>query len=514
MGKLLKVSNYVFQRCVDLCSSAPKDTGVVMEDGMMRVPDPTTFGSIADSPTGPVPIRMTEATSSASTVLPNFNNLLSPTVTTTSSESTLPTPVASSGIATSSMSESPVTVRVSTPAVLKSWTTTQVKEEPVDPDDAEYGGKKMQQASMEALKNLKNVIGTRLEQNTATVHNPKIPSHLGFSPYQLANGNRPPGLPDKHSMFPRPILMRTISSPVFPPLPNRAVQSNIDFFTGLPRNMPPVIQLPVMNSAANNSILQTNSGIKLVPIGPPVKMPPGTPSPIPRVAAQPPRQQTLLTPLVTSMKNTVTTLAEPRPRVSIITSPPSSSLSFSSQTIESQSTPKTKTVHTVINTNTVCAPKNGQLLTLPSAVVKKITPNKPLQLKINNVQLNVPPSGFFMTPEGLKVFVPPSTFPTTDVDFCFSIGDDKNDSNSNSVSADKSKSDQTKDTDKASDSGDKSEKSSPEPKTVSVETQTSEKPDIRKLERYKKCCHIHKLYGGYDCMQKIFKLLNIRDLIR
>ena len=492
----------MFQRCVDLCNTVPKDTGVVMEDGMMRVPDPTTFGSIGDSPTGPVPIRMTEATSSSSSVLPNFNNLLSPTVTTASSETpvpvSVPIPVSKTGDSTSSLPESPVTVRVSTPAVLKSWTSTQIKEEPIDPDDAEYGGKKMQQASTEALKNLK----TRLEQNTATANSPKVSSHLRFSPFQLTSGNPPP-ISDKHSMFPRPIAMRTISSPMFHPMPNRAVQSNIDFFTGLPRNMPPVIQLPVMNPNANNSILQTNSGIKLVPIGPPVKMPPGVP--------MQPMPQSLLTPA------TVTTSAEPRPRVSIIASPPSSSLSFSSQTVESQSsTSKTKTVHTVINTSTVCAPKNGQLLTLPPAVVRKITPNKPLQLKINNVQLNVPPSGFFMTPDGLKVFVPPNTFPTSDVDFCFAIGDDKNgESNASSASADKSKTDQTKDANKESeDSSDKTEKSPSEQKTFSVETQTMEKPDIRKSKSYKKCCHIHKLYGGYDCMQKIFKLLNVRDLTR
>ena len=483
---------------------------------MMRVPDPTTFGSIVNSSPGPVPIRMTEATSSSS-ALPNFNNLLSPMATTASSESTLPIPVSTSGIIPSSMSESPVTVRVSTPAVLKSWTTTQVKQEPIDPDDSEYGGRKGQQASMEALGNLKSMISTRLEQNTAVGTNPTLSSHLSFSPNQHSNilnlsGNPTSIFPVKHSMFPRPIAMRSIPSPVFPLIPGRGVQSNIDPVTGLPTNMPPVIQLPVMNSTANNSILQTSSGIKLVPIGPPVKIRHGIGSPLPGVVVPPPRQQTLLTPIVTTAKSTVMTSAVPRPRVSVITSPPSSS---SSQTYESQSTPKSKTVHTVINTNTVCAPKNGQLLTLPPAVVKKITPNKPLQLKINNVQLNVPPSGFFMTPDGLKVFVPPSTFPTSDVDFCFSIGDDKtNDSNSNSASADTSKSEQTKDADKESDSSDKTDKSPPGSGKNSVETQTLEKPDIRELGSYKKCCHIHKLYGGYDCMQDIFKLLNVRDLIR
>ena len=511
--------SFIFQRCVDLCNTAPQDRSVVMEDGIMRVPDPTQFDTV-NKTSSPIPIKMTQVIITSSG-LPNFSNLLSSLSTTATSPQTVTT---MNGLVNQpTVASSPVTVRVTTPAALKDWSTTKIKQEPMEHEALENSDAvRKEQASVEALGSLKNVINTRLGQNSV-FSSPVLASQLGMrsispqQPYFNIASSSPslfnvntinPGQP----LMPKSLPSRTLTSPLYTGVAGNKVFPN-NAATAGKSNMPSIIHLPVMNSVANNSILQTNSGLKLVPIGPPVKInQPGHPASFSPFPVTPiPRPQTLLTAVVTSTKSTVTTSSISSQSNSITVSAASSKLVSTSAEVGKEPA-KAKTVQTVINTSAVCAPKNGQLLTLPPAVVKKITPNKPLQLKINNVQLNVPPSGFFMTSDGLKVFVPPNTFPTADVDFCFSVSDDKTIVTSSNSSGKTPNSNKSAESDKNSQK--EKAKESPEASKKTEQDKPAEKPDIRMSTRYGKCCHIHKLYGGYDCIQQIFKLLNVRDLIR
>ncbi|KAH3859476.1 hypothetical protein DPMN_102291 [Dreissena polymorpha] len=140
----------------------------------------------------------------------------------------------------------------------------------------------------------------------------------------------------------------------------------------------------------------------------------------------------------------------------------------------------------VVNAKHV-APMNGQLLTLPHAVVKRLNLNKALSLKINNKQIYVPPSAFFQSNGGLKVFLPLNTFPAAD--------DQKMDL---SVSNEKSTDD--------------SLANGPSEKLESVKRARAS--DIRKSKYYSKFCMIKALYGGYDVMTVIFRYLQLKDLLR
>ena len=59
------------------------------------------------------------------------------------------------------------------------------------------------------------------------------------------------------------------------------------------------------------------------------------------------------------------------------------------------------------------APISGQLLTLPSSVLSKVNAQQPLQLRVNNQKLVIPPNCFIPTPDGVKVFLPAGTLPPT-----------------------------------------------------------------------------------------------------
>ncbi|XP_076442649.1 uncharacterized protein LOC143281335 isoform X2 [Babylonia areolata] len=67
--------------------------------------------------------------------------------------------------------------------------------------------------------------------------------------------------------------------------------------------------------------------------------------------------------------------------------------------------------------HTVCLPVSGsgvpqpQMMTLPASLLGRLNLNQPLALKLNNAQVVVPPSCLISTKEGLKVLLPPSTFP-------------------------------------------------------------------------------------------------------
>ncbi|XP_053376690.1 uncharacterized protein LOC123526360 [Mercenaria mercenaria] len=172
----------------------------------------------------------------------------------------------------------------------------------------------------------------------------------------------------------------------------------------------------------------------------------------------------------------------------------------------------------VVNAKSV-TPMNGQLLTLPPPVVKKLTLNRPLALKINNRQITVPPSGFFQSTEGLKVFLPPNTFPTADENTVdVSVSNEKSNEEENATvpkSATEEKSAESQESAKTDLDTNKDQTSKIDEKSEVAEEVTSAKTvDIKKNRFYGKCCLIQRLYGGYDCMFHIFKHLELKDLVR
>ena len=58
-------------------------------------------------------------------------------------------------------------------------------------------------------------------------------------------------------------------------------------------------------------------------------------------------------------------------------------------------------------------PISGQLLTLPTSVLSKVNSQQPLSLKVNNQKLVIPPNCFISTPDGVKVFLPSGTLPSS-----------------------------------------------------------------------------------------------------
>ncbi|KAL5008970.1 hypothetical protein ScPMuIL_014551 [Solemya velum] len=148
--------------------------------------------------------------------------------------------------------------------------------------------------------------------------------------------------------------------------------------------------------------------------------------------------------------------------------------------------------------------KNGQLLTLPSAVTKRLNLQQPLALKINNMQIVVPPSCFLSTSEGLKVFLPPKTFPVqtgTTAQLSVTVSNNKPTDELGSV---------PNVITSVIGSPENNNKPSGEPKTTPKE----KKKLIFKSGINHSSCFIKQLYGGFDCMLQIFQYLNICDLTR
>ncbi|CAI9730641.1 serine-rich adhesin for platelets isoform X1 [Octopus vulgaris] len=152
-------------------------------------------------------------------------------------------------------------------------------------------------------------------------------------------------------------------------------------------------------------------------------------------------------------------------------------------------------------------PRSGQLLTLPLAVAKRLDSSLPLALRINNMQLFIPPSRCINTPEGLKVFLPPKTFSvpsgsTTTMNITFSSGTVSGDSTKDySVSL--------LEKNKASESNPAVDKS----KTLeSVKTISKVQKCRSKFNNY--LCPFKKLYSGYSSMLQIFHYLSAGDLAR
>lgn len=152
-------------------------------------------------------------------------------------------------------------------------------------------------------------------------------------------------------------------------------------------------------------------------------------------------------------------------------------------------------------------PRSGQLLTLPLAVAKRLDSSLPLALRINNMQLFIPPSRCINTPEGLKVFLPPKTFSvpsgsTTTMNITFSSGTVSGDSTKDySVSLSEKN--------KESESNQAVDKS----KTLeSVKTISKIQKCRTKFNNY--LCPFKILYSGYTSMLQIFHYLSAGDLVR
>ncbi|XP_060077099.1 uncharacterized protein LOC132556682 [Ylistrum balloti] len=155
--------------------------------------------------------------------------------------------------------------------------------------------------------------------------------------------------------------------------------------------------------------------------------------------------------------------------------------------------------------------KTGQILTLPSAVAKRLNLQQPLALKINNVQITVPPSSFLFTMEGLKLFLPPKTFPLQSGEtakLSVTVTNDKSNASQPEVSV-------KINTEQADGLG------SIKPLSGDFSTapaHSSANANHRKT-RWKNginpgMCYVKKLYGGFDCMFCIFQYLNMKDLLR
>lgn len=251
-----------------------------------------------------------------------------------------------------------------------------------------------------------------------------------------------------------------------------------------PYRPPPRLSYPTVNASMPVQVIGTPgpgnsmSNYRFVPVGPPVALPNVQLAPVRIPGLSVPG----LIPVSSSVPvwNTAATMGNSATVTAM--QPAQTDVATSSQASEPQSNPGGPVV---VNAKSVGAPMNGQLLTLPPAVAKRLSLNKSLALKINNKQINVLPSGFFQSSEGLKVFLPPNTFPNEAVNLAVS-------------DVVKSPEDNT---------GQK-------PDSQSDAVSSKSKSDIRHCKHYSKCCLIQKLYGGFDAMEHIFKYLPLTDLLR
>ncbi|XP_033733771.1 uncharacterized protein LOC117322915 [Pecten maximus] len=157
--------------------------------------------------------------------------------------------------------------------------------------------------------------------------------------------------------------------------------------------------------------------------------------------------------------------------------------------------------------------KTGQILTLPSAVAKRLNLQQPLALKINNVQITVPPSSFLFTTDGLKLFLPPKTFPLQlgeTAKLSVTVTNDKSNASQPEVSVNIN-----------TDQSDSSALGCIKPLTGdTVQTTVHSKANTGHCStRWRTginpgMCYVKKLYGGFDCMFCIFQYLNMKDLLR
>jgi hypothetical protein len=369
-----------------------------------------------------------------------------------------------------------------------------IKQEPIDDSyqDAIKGNKPTNKrdtntkASIEALDNLKHVLSARLgsppsvdKDNTNQKTKKGVPISSLLNPQSFATGS--PQVRMMTSLFNN----INTNSPI-------AISQNLN----QPRmtfNMasPPPGQYP------------QNQEYRIVPIGPPV--------PLNKLTARMP---------LLGGQNLM-----PMPIRPLTISPqirPEKPVPLNIVTTQEDAAGQGNSGPLVVNAKSI-TPMNGQLLTLPQPLVRKLTLNKPLALKINNRQITVPPSGFFPSSEGLKIFLPPNTFPTAeDGDNDVTVSNEKTD---DEESVPVSKSEKSSAIEKSSAESQPSVKADVDPKENLNKTDgelkgknevvsSANKMDIKRNKFYSKCCFIQKLYGGYDCMFHIFKHLELIDLVR
>jgi len=250
------------------------------------------------------------------------------------------------------------------------------------------------------------------------------------------------------------------------------------------------LQHPAINSPMPMQMLSTgipgNLDYRLVPIGPPMALPSLQFAPVrlPGMSMQNILPASSKMGLVSTSGSKTPESAESKQTKVAGTSQVAADVSF-----------KAVGGPLVVNASAVGTPMNGQLLTLPQAVVKKLTLNKALALKINNKQVVVPPSGFFQSSEGLKVFLPPDTFPSEGINVV-AVSDAKKSTENSEVSKQKQQSNSN---------------STTESNELSVGKVVR---DIKKSKHYSKCCLMQRLYCGFDVMEHIFKCLSVVDLLR
>lgn len=155
------------------------------------------------------------------------------------------------------------------------------------------------------------------------------------------------------------------------------------------------------------------------------------------------------------------------------------------------------------------ANKQGQLLTLPPVVIKRLNLSQPVSLKINNTQVTVPPSSFLHTAQGLKLFLPKNTFPvntgetaklsvTVTNDKTLSLNSESSTNNSDFLSG---------------------QLPTIVPNSSRTVTETPTENNKMTTRQFKSginpaSCFIKSLYGGFDCILLIFEYLNVKDLFR
>lgn len=178
---------------------------------------------------------------------------------------------------------------------------------------------------------------------------------------------------------------------------------------------------------------------------------------------------------------------------------------------KSQTTPVTTSMPDLngVKTDDSCTNKQGQLLTLPPVVIKRLNLNQPVSLKINNTQVTVPPSSFLHTAQGLKLFLPKNTFPVNTGETAKLSVTVTNDKTLSLVDSDNNT--------------DTSDATGQLPTIVPNSSRTvTEDPTHRPRKRTRRCkyginpssCFIRHLYGGFDCMLMIFEYLNLCDLFK
>ncbi|KAL4238375.1 hypothetical protein ACF0H5_003085 [Mactra antiquata] len=473
----------------DKVSSTSSNTYLI-DNSIVRTSTPTSnvplykalpFNSVAPSP--PVCSPMT------------FPVLLTPSSTFSSSSSSTPTPVFPVSIAaavatpicsTDSIMKSPAIDTVKTSQSNIMGLQPLIKQEPVDDSYGDHKVEKTVRASSEALDNLKNVLSTRIGSASAgaekgnTNMNSGKDKDTGMNKLSVVNKQSitPKSvnnvLPNFGNLFNQPRQLH--------PMPPNFTQPRMNFGNVVP----PPMQLGI------------NSQFRLVPVGPPIAIGSGMQVPFPLI------QSPTLVPPTTAPSQQPSTLSTNVKPSSTSASEQRKICAKSSTIVVSSTDDSAASGPLIVNAKAV-TPLNGQMLTLPPPVVKKLTLNRPLALKINNRQITVPPSGFFHSDDGLKVFLPPNTFPTAeDCHEGGAVSDGKSSASESSPGKVKD-GNNVKTPDKKD--GDVTVTNSTPEKCV-------EKLDIRKNKYYSRCCLIQKIYGVYDCMVNIFKYLSLHDLLR